>query len=97
MSSLEANPAHYDTEDWQLTKSLHSYEGSKYQMDLIGAELNRQALRQTSPSVRHFVVHPGVVYTAIDAVLLGTFFHRMKHLIFYLVRCSLRSTCLFDD
>ncbi|ETW84523.1 hypothetical protein HETIRDRAFT_312795 [Heterobasidion irregulare TC 32-1] len=86
MSSLEANPVHYDTEDWQLTKSLHSYEGSKYQMDLIGAELNRRALRQTPPSVRHFVVHPGVVYTAIDAVLLGAFFHRMKHLIFYLAR-----------
>ncbi|THH20290.1 hypothetical protein EW146_g1049 [Bondarzewia mesenterica] len=86
MSSLESNPDHYDPKDWQLVNSLHSYEGSKYQIDLIGAELNRRALKTRSLSTRHFVVHPGVVYTAIDVVLLGAFLHQLKHLVFYVAR-----------
>lgn len=92
MSSLEANPEHYDFEDWQLTKSKNSYEGSKYQMELIGSDLDRRAVNQAHsegkeiPEVRHFVVHPGVVYTSIDAVLLGAFLHRVKSWVFYLVR-----------
>lgn len=92
MSSLEANPQHYDSSDWQLTQSIHSYEGSKYQMDLIGSELDRRAITASQsegkklPEVRHFVVHPGVVYTSIDAVLLGAFLHKVKEWVFYLVR-----------
>ncbi|KAI0052591.1 hypothetical protein FA95DRAFT_1553254 [Auriscalpium vulgare] len=85
-SSLESRADKYDSEDWQLAKTLFPYEGSKYQMDIIRAELDRRALRSPSPTVRHFTFHPGVVSTSIDQVLLGPFLHKVKLLVFYMAR-----------
>lgn len=35
MSSIEALPSCYDPNDWQLIENDHSYEASKYEMDLL--------------------------------------------------------------
>ncbi|KAI0316123.1 hypothetical protein OF83DRAFT_1164480 [Amylostereum chailletii] len=86
MSSLEALPKHFRSDDWQLVKTRDPYQASKYQIELVGAELDRRALQRPCPPVRHFVVHPGVVYTSIDAKLIGAFLHRVKYYLFYFVR-----------
>ncbi|KZV71402.1 NAD(P)-binding protein [Peniophora sp. CONT] len=86
MSSLEAFPQFFDVDDWQLVKTQEPYQGSKYENDLIGAELNRRALLAHTP-VRHIIVHPGVVHTSIDLLLISAFLHHLKHIAFWLARC----------
>ncbi|VDC06253.1 unnamed protein product [Peniophora sp. CBMAI 1063] len=85
MSSLEAFPEFFDADDWQLVKTHQPYQGSKYQNDLVGAELNRRALLAHTP-VRHLLVHPGVVHTNIDILLISAFLHHVKHFAFYVAR-----------
>ncbi|KAI0253127.1 hypothetical protein BJV78DRAFT_1123519 [Lactifluus subvellereus] len=84
MSSLAAHADTYDPDDWQLVDSSQPYEGSKFQIDLIRAELSRRA--GPSSPVRHFTVHPGVVYSSIDAALVGSFMSQIKVVVFYLAR-----------
>ena len=86
MSSLEAFPEFFDADDWQLVKTHEPYQGSKYENDLIGAELNRRAILSHTP-VRHILVHPGVVHTNIDILLISAFLHHVKHLAFWIARC----------
>lgn len=86
MSSLEAFPEYFDINDWQLVKTHDPYQGSKYENDLIAAELNRRALLSHTP-VRHILVHPGVVHTSIDILLISAFLHHVKHFAFYIARC----------
>ena len=85
MSSLNAFPWFHDTDDWQLIKSDRPYGGSKYQIDLISTELNRRALREPSPSIRHFTVDPGLVHTAFSLPLLGPFLHKISPMAYYVV------------
>jgi 3-keto steroid reductase len=92
MSSLAAHADAYGTDDWQLVDSSEPYEGTKFQMDLIRAELSRRA--GPSSPVRHFTVHPGVVYSSIDAALVGSFTAQIKLMVFYLVRLPLFSYIL---
>ncbi|KAF6762449.1 3-keto sterol reductase [Ephemerocybe angulata] len=40
-SSVEASPAFYDPADWQLKNTTHSYESSKYQIDIVATTLDR--------------------------------------------------------
>ena len=87
MSSLAAHADAYDPDDWQLMDSSRPYEGTKFQIDLIRAELSRRA--GPSSPVRHFTVHPGVVYSSIDAALVGSFMSQLKVAVFYLVRLPL--------
>lgn len=90
-SSLGSQADTFDADDWQLVKSERPYEGSKFQTDLVCAELARRA-RGTSPTaapVRHINVHPGVVYSLIDVALVGSFTSKFKIIAFYLVRFSL--------
>ncbi|KAH9991659.1 hypothetical protein BJV74DRAFT_836115 [Russula compacta] len=84
MSSLAAHASAYDADDWQLVDSSTPYEGTKFQMDLISAELSRRA--GPSAPIRHFTVHPGVVNSSIDAALVGGFLSRIKVIVFYLAR-----------
>jgi len=87
-SSLEASPRFYDSEDWQLIKTSHSYESSKYEIDLISTTLDqvaRQSTKLTKP-IRHFVTEPGVCSTSISANLVGPFLDMIKVFTFYLVR-----------
>jgi 3-keto steroid reductase len=74
MTSHEANPMFYDPSDWQLTKTAHSYESSKFQMDLIVYQLDQASFREESDGlpVRHLTVLPGVAGTSIADALLGT-------------------------
>ena len=84
MSSHAAHASAYDTDDWQLVDSSTPYEGTKFQMNLISAELSRRA--GPSAAIRHFTVHPGVVNSSIDAALIGEFLSKIKVIVFYLVR-----------
>jgi 3-keto steroid reductase len=84
MSSLTVHTHTYDADDWQLVNSLHPYEGSKFQMDLICAEFSRRA--GPSAPVRHFTVHPGAVDSSISAALDGGILTYLKIFMFYLAR-----------
>ena len=87
-SSLEADPTFYDSEDWQLTKTAHSYESSKYQIDIIATHLDRLALegaRNDNVVIRHVVAQPGVAHSEIANALTGAFTNVIKLITFYLV------------
>ncbi|KIL67356.1 hypothetical protein M378DRAFT_102521 [Amanita muscaria Koide BX008] len=87
MSSIEASPIFYNSEDWQCKVTDHSYESSKYQIDLIGNLLDRLASQDpTLTSSRHFVVQPGIVSTSISDALVGPLLNFVKLLSFYLAR-----------
>lgn len=96
MSSLEASPKFYDAEDWQLKKTEHSYENSKYQIDLIATHLDCLSLQESQLSeskrtIRHFVAEPGICSTNISHALVNPFTEFCKLMIFYLV-CADRMT-----
>ncbi|KDR74475.1 hypothetical protein GALMADRAFT_250445 [Galerina marginata CBS 339.88] len=88
-SSLEASPKFYDSDDWQLKKTAHSYESTKYQIDIIAHNLNRFSLQSSAPSgkrIRHFVSEPGVCSTTISQALVGPFLDSLKVILFYIGR-----------
>ena len=86
-SSLEASPKFYDSEDWQLTKTGHSYESSKYQIDIIAINLDRMALNSNEKGkpIRHFVSEPGICSTSISRALVSGILDYIKTLFFYFV------------
>ncbi|KAG5650015.1 hypothetical protein H0H81_001080 [Sphagnurus paluster] len=87
MSSLEASPAFFDPDDWQLKSSAHSYECTKYQIDLISTHLDRRALQTPLPRrIRHFVTEPGVCSTNVANALVGPLLDFCKLITFYLAR-----------
>ena len=88
MSSHEASPEFYDPKDWQLVKSEHSYECSKYQMNMMSLHLDREAIRghpDGTPAVRHLIAYPGVAGTSIATAILGTFTSLCMFAAFYIV------------
>ncbi|KAJ7666531.1 hypothetical protein B0H17DRAFT_1089588 [Mycena rosella] len=95
-SSLESSPKWFDKADWQLTKTNHSYESAKYQIDLIAPLLDRRALALQDPTapappskrIRHFVSHPGISHTKISSALVayGGFLDTLKLYAFYFGR-----------
>jgi len=91
MSSHEANPTFYDPVDWQLTKTAHSYESSKFQIDLIAHQLDQISLREGSAElpIRHLIVLPGIAGTNIASALLGTLATIGMLLSFYIVSHAL--------
>ena len=85
-SSLEASPKFYDSKDWQLIKTDHSYESSKYQIDIIATNLNRIALDSNKGKpIRHFVSEPGVCSTSISRALVTGILDYFKTFSFYFV------------
>jgi hypothetical protein len=73
-------------DDWQLKKNEHSYETSKYQIDLIASVLDEAALKSTARKrVRHFVSQPGICATNISENLIFPFLQIVKKMAFYLV------------
>ncbi|KAG1803395.1 NAD(P)-binding protein [Suillus subaureus] len=87
MSSHESSPIHYNPTDWQLIKSAHSYESSKFQIDLIAHQLDQVSLQDSDKlPTRHLIVLPGVAGTNIANALLGTFSSMCMFLAFYLAR-----------
>ncbi|KAF9224356.1 NAD(P)-binding protein [Gyrodon lividus] len=89
VSSHEASSEFYDPKDWQLVKSQHSYECSKYQMNQISLHLDREATHDQvdgKPVVRHLTVLPGVAGTNIASALLGTVTSMCMFMSFYIAR-----------
>ncbi|KAI0260540.1 3-keto sterol reductase [Gloeopeniophorella convolvens] len=84
MSSLEAFADAYDADDWQLVRSARPYEGTKFQADLLAAVLAQRA--GPAQRVRYFSVHPGVVGSSIDVMLVGRWMSYLKIFAFYIAR-----------
>jgi 3-keto steroid reductase len=84
-----------------VTKTDHSYESVKYQIELIATTLDRIALRDSSSpkSIRHFVSHPGVASTKISTnlVAFGGFLDTLKVWVFYVVRRRFFFVFLLQD
>lgn len=51
MSSLAAEPAFHPQEDWYPAKTMHSCSASKFQIELIIAELEHRTLENVSSDV----------------------------------------------
>lgn len=88
MSSHEASSEFYDPKDWQLVKSEHSYECSKYQMNMMSLHLDREAMHgqlDGTPAVRHLIAYPGVAGTSIATAIVGTFQSLCMFAAFYIV------------
>ena len=79
MSSMEAHPC-FEEEDWQLIKTSQSYQGSKYQMDILCAELSRRTrdddvnfspscaqphTTSSSGKIMHILISPGIRITEL--------------------------------
>ena len=91
ISSHEASSEFYDPKDWQLIKSEHSYQCSKYQMNMLSLYLDREAVRgqlDDTPAIRHFISYPGVAGTNIATAMLGTFTSLCMFATFYIVSSS---------
>lgn len=90
MSSLEAQPCWYDHDDWQLVKTDHSYEATKYQIDLIASRLAQRSMEPDGEGdiVQHFNVHPGIVHSNMTNGMVNFFFDMCKVLLFYIVSVS---------
>ena len=98
VSSIEARASFYDPKDWQLIDNDHSYEASKYQIDLLAGCLEAQQAKQLVSSpvekddslmpIRHFLTHPGVVMSGIAASSLhhNVFLVWLTQLVFLYVR-----------
>lgn len=111
MSSIEAIPSCYDPADWQLVNNNHSYEGSKYQTDLLVGYFEERQQKQVlevaggdnmkakAPRIRHLLVHPGVASTNIVATSLNCILMFFMDLAFYFVcySASLLSIVTFTD
>ncbi|KAI0743762.1 hypothetical protein C8Q80DRAFT_858877 [Daedaleopsis nitida] len=83
MSSIDAEPAFDPKDDWQLTKTLHSYQASKFQTELICSELEKRTLeaQETGAAssmkeliapngeIHHLIVSPGIVATNMSSLL----------------------------
>ncbi|PFH50347.1 hypothetical protein AMATHDRAFT_145345 [Amanita thiersii Skay4041] len=86
-SSLESSPAYYDPKDWQMTNNLHSYESTKYQIDIVATLLDTLALRDpTHTQPRHFIAQPGICSTSIGKALTTPLLDLIKVMLFYLAR-----------
>ncbi|EPQ59670.1 hypothetical protein GLOTRDRAFT_103653 [Gloeophyllum trabeum ATCC 11539] len=83
-SSLEGHRSSLDLDDYQLLKTEHSYEASKYQTELIATHLSRQTA--SKGKIMHFVSHPGVVHTNVFSAALTWFTDALKILAFYFAR-----------
>lgn len=92
MSSLEGQPCWYDHDDWQLVKTDHSYEGTKYQIDLIASSLSKRSQQPGGEGnvVRHFIVHPGIAHSNMTNGMVWFFFDTLKVILFYIVRAQNR-------
>lgn len=87
MSSLESQPCWYDHDDWQLIKTDHSYEGTKYEVDLIASKLAKRSLQPGGEGnvIRHFIVHPGIAHSNIASEMVFWLFDQIKVVLFYIV------------
>ncbi|KAM5530912.1 hypothetical protein V8D89_015444, partial [Ganoderma adspersum] len=83
MSSLDSEPVFDPKDDWQLTKTHHSYQASKYQIDLIASELEKRTVEAQETGrastleetvaphgeIHHIIISPGITSTNMSALL----------------------------
>ncbi|KIO03131.1 hypothetical protein M404DRAFT_1001750 [Pisolithus tinctorius Marx 270] len=89
LSSQEATSEFYNPKDWQLINDDHSYQSSKYQLNLLALRLDQEATEHRQPGmpvVRHFSVLPGIAGTNIASALLGRFTAVCMIVTFYIAR-----------
>jgi 3-keto steroid reductase len=90
-------PSCFDPSDWLLLDNDRSYEGSKYQTDLLAGYFESQQQkrllesateeeRKKAPRIRHLLVHPGVASTNIIGTSLGKILIFFMDMAFYIVR-----------
>ena len=75
MSSINAQSTFNVESDWQLISTLRPYEASKFQVEVLASELDKQSIGEsprvahcastTALPVRHFIASPGIVPTEI--------------------------------
>jgi 3-keto steroid reductase len=85
MSSIEATPAYYDVDDWQLLRTPDVYALSKFQLDLIAAQLDIETTQKRVP-VRHVLVQPGICATSIAQNILNGVTATVMLWAFYIAR-----------
>jgi len=85
ISSHEASSQHYIPKDYQLIKNNHSYQCSKYQLNLMALYLDQEATKDRASRIRHIPVLPGVAGTNIANALLGPITFYIMYMAFYLV------------
>ncbi len=83
MSSLDSEPTFDPKDDWQLMKTQHSYQASKYQIDLIASELEKRTVEALETGrassmeetvaphgeIHHVIVSPGIISTNMSSLL----------------------------
>ncbi|PIL26432.1 hypothetical protein GSI_12190 [Ganoderma sinense ZZ0214-1] len=83
MSSLDSEPVFDPKDDWQLTKTYHSYQASKFQIDLIASELEKRTVEALEAGrvssmeetvaphgeIHHLIVSPGIISTNMSSLL----------------------------
>ncbi|TBU37237.1 hypothetical protein BD309DRAFT_974457 [Dichomitus squalens] len=83
MSSLDAEPEFDPADDWQLTKTYHSYQASKFQIELIVSELEKRTIEAQETGrasslgetvaphgeIHHLIVSPGITSTNMSSLL----------------------------
>lgn len=111
MSSLDAEPTFDLEDDWQLTKTLHSYQASKFQTELICSELEKrtreaqqnghassmQELVAPDGEIHHLITSPGITATNMSS-LLNIPIPGWRYLMltaFFLVRTQPLYDCLY--
>ncbi|KAI0347014.1 hypothetical protein BDW22DRAFT_485718 [Trametopsis cervina] len=87
-SSLESQPRWYDRDDWQLVKTDHAYEASKYQIDLVAGKLDKISRQQGGEGdvIRHMIAHPGVSHSEMTRGMVSYVTDICKILAFYVAR-----------
>jgi len=87
-SSVEGQPCWYNHADWQLVKTDHSYEASKYQIDLVAAKLEQRCRESGGEGdvVRHFIVHPGIAHSNMTKDMIWFVLDVCKIALFWIAR-----------
>ncbi|OBZ68898.1 3-keto-steroid reductase [Grifola frondosa] len=98
MSSLESRPMYDPANDWQLIKTNHSYQASKYQMELICAELSKNTEHSQIQKILHFIVSPGITSTNMSTLLniRIPFYRTLMLIVFYVIRLLGSPNILFS-
>ncbi|KAI0669094.1 hypothetical protein C8Q78DRAFT_978735 [Trametes maxima] len=82
MSSIDSEPLFDPKDDWQLTKTLHSYHASKFEIEAVSSELERRTIETEEQGgssradlvaphgeFHHYIVSPGITSTNMSTLL----------------------------
>ncbi|EJU06459.1 NADP-binding protein, partial [Dacryopinax primogenitus] len=96
-TSVEADIAAFETDDWQLFKDSAPYDAAKYQQELLSFSLDQEFAQQAETRhVRSFAIEPGVCATSIYTETLGWFLDKAMILCLHLCRLAGSPTHVVD-